>query len=66
MKVKELIRLLGKQDPELEVVQFCPYEYEHELITEVEYVEPKNLHINIHVWGREDASKVKRGAIQIS
>ena len=61
MKVKELIRLLGKEDPELQVVQFHSYEYEHDIVTRVDY--RKDLETGYMTL--KEIESVKRGAVQI-
>ena len=64
MKVKELIKLLEREPQDLEVVLFHSYEYEHDLVSEVGYVEPSRLEVG---WlGLEDIEKVKNGALLIS
>jgi len=61
MKVKELIKLLEKEDQELEVVQFHSYEYEHDFITRVDY----RTDLETGYMTLKEIESVKRGAIQI-
>ena len=62
MKVRELIKLLEKQDQELQVVLYDGYYDEHEIVTKVDY--RKDLEAGF--MSLEDIQSVKGGAIQIS